>query len=163
MNSETKTVICRDIHGKTYEVPVEELSFRPAVYAVIIQDNKVLLAKEWDGYDFPGGGMNLGETIPDALVREVKEETGFDISVGQPIFSKDNFFKKAMREKFVHSILLYYTATVIGGEASKDFIQGVENEFMGMPEWIPLSEIKNIKFYNAVDSIALIEKAIKLR
>ncbi len=161
--TDSKIIIARDIHGKTYEVPVDQLSFRPSVYAVIIKDDKILLAKEWDGYDFPGGGIHLGETLHEGLVREVKEETGFEISPGELILCKDNFFKKVLREQFVHAILLYYTATVVGGEASKDFIQGIENEFMGMPEWVPLSEIKNIKFYNAVDSVALIEQVLASR
>lgn len=155
-----KTVTARDIHGKTYEVPADQLSFRPAVYAVIIRDGKILLAKEWDGYDFPGGGIKLGEKIEDALVREVKEETGFDVKVGKFLATHDNFFKKVSSGKFVHSILLYYVCTVIGGEASIEGIEGVELGFMGMPEWIDVATIREIKFYNAVDSVKLIESAL---
>ena len=155
-----KTTTCVDIYGKTYEVHTDQLVFRPAVYGVIVQDGKVLLSKEWDGYDFPGGGIDLGEKIPDALIREVKEETGFDVQPGKLIACHDNFFKKTYKEEFVHSILLHYTCTVIGGKASIENIQGNESKFMGMPEWIDLSKIKDIKFYNAVDSLKLIESAL---
>ena len=159
MTPEAKIITARDIHGKEYEVEVDQLSFRPSVYAVIVRDGKVLLSKEWDGYDFPGGGIKLGEKIEDALVREVKEETGFDIAAGQLIACHDNFFKKLFKDQFVHSILLYYTATVIGGSASKEFIQESETEYMDLPEWIDLAKIPEIKFYNAVDSIAMIKQA----
>jgi 8-oxo-dGTP pyrophosphatase MutT (NUDIX family) len=71
-----KKIICKDIKGNEYAVPVEQLSFRPSVYGIIIQEGKILLSKQWDGYDFPGGGIKLGETIEQALLREVKEETG---------------------------------------------------------------------------------------
>ncbi|MEK7623537.1 MAG: non-canonical purine NTP pyrophosphatase [Patescibacteria group bacterium] len=57
--------------------------------ALIIRDGKVLLAlrndphrsafhKKWE---FPGGSMDMGETIVGNLVREVKEETGYDIEI----------------------------------------------------------------------------------
>lgn len=138
---------------------MDQLSFRPAVYAVIIKDEKVLLSKEWDGYDFPGGGIKLGERIQDALVREVKEETGFDVEVGRFLAAHDNFFKKISSGKYVHSILLHYACTVIGGEASIEGIEGSEHDYMGMPEWIDVEKVREIKFYNAVDSIKMILNA----
>ena len=64
-----KKVTCTDRHGNTYSVPANELVFRPSVYAVIIKDNRIFLSKQWDGYDFPGGGIELGETSEEALIR----------------------------------------------------------------------------------------------
>ncbi len=81
MQNKNKKIVCQDINGKQYEASIKELSFRPSVYGVIIQDNKILLSKQWDGYDFPGGGVDLGETIEEALTREVKEETGLNVEI----------------------------------------------------------------------------------
>ena len=89
-----KTITARDIQSKTYQVPVDQLTFRPAVYAVIIKDGKVLLAKTWDGYTLPGGGMLIDETIKEAVVREVKEETGFDIVVNNLLHCDESYFQK---------------------------------------------------------------------
>lgn len=62
-----KKVICRDHEEKLYEVGVDKLKFRPSVYGILIEDGKVLLSRQWEGYDFPGGGIELGETVEEVL------------------------------------------------------------------------------------------------
>ena len=42
----TKTIICKDVFGNQYTVPVDELNIRVGVYAVIIEDNKILLTRQ---------------------------------------------------------------------------------------------------------------------
>ena len=56
--------------GKVYE--------RPSARAVILKDGKVLLnyVSKFDCYEFPGGGIEAGETPEQAVQREVTEETG---------------------------------------------------------------------------------------
>lgn len=76
-------ITCRTIDGKTQEVDAGDLAFRPSVYSVAIRDGKVLLSPQWDGYDFPGGGVELGEAIDEAFRREIKEETGLDAERGK--------------------------------------------------------------------------------
>ncbi len=56
----------------------------PAASAVVVDDEgRLLMAKRTDNelWTIPGGGMKPGETIADAAVREVKEETGIDVEV----------------------------------------------------------------------------------
>jgi hypothetical protein len=36
----------------------------------LIENNKILLSKQFDGYDFPGGGVNLDETLEETCARE---------------------------------------------------------------------------------------------
>lgn len=64
-----------DKDGGTREVPISELVWRPAAYAIIIQDGKILMSPQWDGYDLPGGGIDIEELSTEGLIREVKEET----------------------------------------------------------------------------------------
>jgi len=65
--------------------------FSVVVAAVIIKEKKVLLLKrrEEDVYpgiwELPSGKRELGETSIEALVREVKEETGLSVVVDRPI------------------------------------------------------------------------------
>ncbi len=51
---------------------------RPGAYAVAIDaDGRVLLVRALQGWFLPGGGVEAGEEFRDALVREVREETGY--------------------------------------------------------------------------------------
>lgn len=51
-------------------------------YGLIVCGNEVVLVKGWLGrqkWQFPGGGTRHGETSPETIVREIKEEVGLDI------------------------------------------------------------------------------------
>ena len=62
---------------------------RLAVRAVILHDDRLLLVNAWPGetsdlWCAPGGGVEVGTSLPDNLRREVYEETGLAVSVGPP-------------------------------------------------------------------------------
>jgi 8-oxo-dGTP pyrophosphatase MutT (NUDIX family) len=56
---------------------------RPSVRAVIVRDGKVAMVHslKYDYYKFPGGGIEDGESMIDALVRETAEEAGLTVDV----------------------------------------------------------------------------------
>ena len=158
----SKKVVYEDINGKTGEVVVEKLFFRPSVYSVLIEGDKILLSKQWDGYDFPGGGMEIGETIKDALKREFWEEIGLEVEVGDVILADSSFFKYPYADKYCNSILVYYLVKRVGGKLSINNCDDNEQKYLGMPEWIDLNEVEKIKFYNSIDSVKLINKAKRM-
>lgn len=59
---------------------------RVRVAALCVHDDRVLLAKHVRGdhvaYLLPGGGVDPGERLTDALGRELREEAGVDVDVG---------------------------------------------------------------------------------
>ncbi len=57
---------------------------------------------------FPGGYVDRGESVPDAAVRETKEESQLDVKLG-PLLNIDSYFRSP-------NVIVVYTAEVIGGE-----------------------------------------------
>ncbi len=104
---------CVDRHGKIHQVPLDQIKERPSVYGIIIRDNTILLSPEPGGYDLPGGGIEVGETEPAALIREVREETGYTVNIGELVARRENHFFSEKRGA-MHSKLAYYRATIIG-------------------------------------------------
>lgn len=51
---------------------------RDAARAIVLRGDTILLmyTQRYDDYSLPGGGVNVGESITDALKRELEEETG---------------------------------------------------------------------------------------
>lgn len=68
---------------ETFDFSGNSAPFRIGVYALIFDEGRVLLAlrRDIDWWNLPGGGMEAGETVDEAICREVREETGLDVEV----------------------------------------------------------------------------------
>jgi len=60
----------------------------------------------------PGGFVDIGETIPDAAVREAKEETGLDVELIRMI----GVYSDPKRDPRGHTVSIAYLAKPVGGE-----------------------------------------------
>lgn len=162
-----KKIICRDVNGKECEVDISKLQFRPSVYGLLIEDDKILLTRQWDGYDFPGGGIDIDETIEEALKREFFEETGLEVEPIMPVHSETDFFNPDYADKykgqFWNCLMIYYLVKKVGGTLTTENFSEEEKDYADMPEWINLNNIKDKKFFNSVDSVALIEKVSEIK
>jgi len=60
-------------------------AIRPSVSAIVLHAGKILLQQRADNREWglPGGSVEIGETVADAVVREVREETGYEVAVGR--------------------------------------------------------------------------------
>jgi len=69
-----------DMDKKNYN-PDGKVFSRPSARAIVVKDQKVLLvySKKYNYYKFPGGGIKKGESNEAALIREVAEETGYQV------------------------------------------------------------------------------------
>ncbi len=99
-----------------------EFPDRPVVGVggVVVQDGRALIVKrahdprkgEWS---LPGGIVELGESLVDAVRREIKEETGLDVEVGEVVEVFDRVHRLEDRIRY-HFVIVDYVCRPIGGE-----------------------------------------------
>ncbi len=92
---------------------------RLAARAVIVQAGRLLVVNAWPGnqsalWCAPGGGVESGRSLPENLAREVHEETGLTIAVGEPCLVNE-FHDPATG---FHQVDVYFRAQVTGGTLS---------------------------------------------
>lgn len=127
------------------------MAIRCASKAIILEDGSVLLnrCRRADGsvyYDLPGGGQKIYENLEQALIREVKEETGYDVKVDKFIgLAEEIYTSDYLREKYpeyTHRILHIFKADII--DDKKD--QPTEKDYeMEECTWVPLSNMECIE------------------
>jgi len=135
------SVECRTLFGATKAVPIEQLKFRPSAYGVVVHDDQVLLASgiHTHKYVLPGGGVELGERIESALKRELMEETGIKIAVGDLLYAHDDFFYYDPTGHAFHSFMLYYHCTPLTFTLRAD--DEVDDEDLEYPRWVPVADL----------------------
>lgn len=141
-----------DFEGNTIEVDVAKLRWRPSAYGVVINEGKVLLLKQTNGYDLPGGGVEMGERPEMAVVREVEEETGHDVSSPKLLGVETSFYKPFNTENlFVQSLMIYYECSLEGGVMSNEGYDEAEKLYTLGAEWVAVKDLGSIKLGTSVD------------
>jgi ADP-ribose pyrophosphatase YjhB (NUDIX family) len=114
------------------------------VRAAVFRDGKILLVKEVnDGrWSMPGGWADVGDTPAEAILREVKEESGFDARVLSVvgIYDANRVPDKEMMP-FYHAYKLIFFCQIEGGEASTSH-ETPDVGFFGIDEIPPLSLLR---------------------
>jgi 8-oxo-dGTP diphosphatase len=149
----SEKVTVPDVYGTTHEIDTHELRWRPSAYGIVIKDSKLLVSPEFNGYDLPGGGLELGELPEQAVVREIKEETGLDVINPRPVSFRSNFFLLPGDKEgsAIQSILLYYVCEFVDGELSDAGFDEREKQHSHFPEWLPLDRLDSIKVTSSID------------
>ncbi|NCU39198.1 NUDIX domain-containing protein [Candidatus Saccharibacteria bacterium] len=156
-----------DINGKLHDVSIDELTWRPSVYGIVIEHGTILLSPQHSfGYDLPGGGVNLGESIEAALVREVKEETGIDVQPISLLTAKDNIFvwkpDDVEKRRVFHSVLLYYSCKTTDGEISSDGLEGDEKEYASEAVWLDIDRLDDISPASSYDWRQVVQEYLRV-
>lgn len=116
----------------------EKIGIRPAT--IVIKDEKVLLVsskyKDEEFYLFPGGGMEFGETIEEAAVRETFEETGVKVKIKDLFHVNEYIYSEDWNKR---SVSMFFIADVVEIlEPTTD-----DEEKIKEVKWIKLSELDN--------------------
>ncbi len=110
------------------------------VLCLIQKDDKILLQNrlktDWRGYAFPGGHIEIGESVVDAVVREVKEETGLTITDPKLCGVKQFPLKDGKYENGRYLVFLFRADKFNGEVVSSD---------EGEMRWIAKNELGNFK------------------
>lgn len=157
--------IFTDRDGKTTNVDVDQIVIEPRAYGIVIQDDKILLIPERQGYDLPGGGVEKGETLEEGLKRELFEETGIKVEIEQLVEAQDSFYwfhDPAFPEKFVQSICLFYLCKKTGGELTVDHQDAYEQIHSGAPIWHPIENLDEITWIHTIPTRPIIDKALTI-
>jgi mutator protein MutT len=138
----TKIIECELITGIKKNIPVEKLTFRPAAYALIYNNPRLLLVntKSTGKWFFPGGAIEKGEKTEEALRREVQEETGIIVNEFSFFTFKESFFYYEPHDQGYHSFNLFYIAAPKRTESQP--IQNDPTDEADRYEWVNINTLR---------------------
>ena len=120
---------------------------RLAVYALVRRRDEVLLTRisrlgaHPGAWTLPGGGLDHGESPRDAVAREVREECGVDVAVGDLLDVHDTHFEGTApsgRFEDFHGVHLVFRGTV-AGDATPRVIE--TDGTTDAVAWVPLADV----------------------
>ncbi len=119
---------------------MSEIHPTPGAGAVIIDDGRMLLIRRARGayvdhWAVPGGRQRRGETMRAAAAREVLEETGLIVEVGDPVWVGD-ILDEADPPAYHYTVVDFF-GTVVGGDlrAGDDAAEA---------RWVPVNEVRGM-------------------
>ena len=121
------------------------------VGAAIYNDSgKVLLQRRSDRrtWGFPGGAMELGESISETAKREIKEETGLDIKLERLIGIYSDYSDEYPNGDSAQPIVIFFLGKVISGKLSVDDNETLELKYFGKDEMPQLVNKQHIDMFN---------------
>src|SRR6202041_1395707 len=144
----TESSMSNDERSRTYPT-------RPylAVSAAIFRDGRVLIVRRARPpahglYTLPGGGVELGETLEEAVVREVREETGLAIEPLALAGYREVIVRDAAGKIERHFVILPFAARYLAGEIAL-------NAELAEAKWLLPEELSGLKTTEGLAEIVI--------
>jgi ADP-ribose pyrophosphatase YjhB (NUDIX family) len=117
------------------------INIRPAV--LIIENQQVLTMRYNYGgqeiYNLPGGNLELGEYLSEALSREMQEELGIEVTVGELILVGEIYFEDLKK----HTLHLLFEGKIKAGIPT---LNQKETSSLGI-KWLNISDLDIVNLY----------------
>jgi 8-oxo-dGTP diphosphatase len=136
---------------------------RLGAYAVIVDERDRVLLALWNEpsrprWALPGGGVELDESPAAAAVRELREETGYDVELDRVLGVETELVAPAKRRRdtgrWLKFVQVTYAARVVGGELRHE-VDGTTEE----ARWVPLVDVPALHRVDLVDAALALWRA----
>jgi 8-oxo-dGTP diphosphatase len=136
-------------------VDFRDYDTRLAAYGVVLDDQRRILLALWNEaseplWTMPGGGVELEETATEGCVRELREETGYDVRLGRLLGVDSHVVppdeRRSTTTRPLKALRLVFEAEVVGGELTRE-VDGTTDE----ARWFPLDEVAGLPRVPLVD------------
>lgn len=128
------------------------MAIRNAAKAIILHNDRILVNRcitenNEVYFDLPGGGQNQFETMEEAVIREVLEETGYKVKIDRFVALAEVIYdNNELREKYFdysHRILHIFLVKLI----SEETVEITEKDWQQEESlWMPFDEIDKVAF-----------------
>lgn len=127
-----------------------EYDTRVAGYALLTRAEEILLT--WFNgarpcWSLPGGGIEFDESVEAGVVREVKEETGYDVVLGVPVATDCFTDADPTRARPFKAVRILYDAEITGGTLGTLEVGGTTDR----AAWLRLDEVAEQAHADIVD------------
>ena len=116
--------------------------------AIVLHDNKLLLlhAKSIDVFMTPGGGIETGETPEIAVIRELKEETGFDGKILKKTLVIKEYFPETSWETHYFLVEANLTSQSVLNLTDEEKSQNLEQVWVKVDDALTLLDTHDSNF-----------------
>ena len=133
---------------------------RLASYGIVLDGDRILLCRLSSeitafagSWTLPGGGVEFGEHPEEGMVREVMEETGYDV-VPTGLLGVDSITRENNADSF-HSVRIIYKTNLLGGKLRHETSGSTD-----VCDWHKVADVSELELVDLVETaLAMLSKA----